>query len=176
MKRLQEEFKCECRLIDLKQEYPGLVGEERWAIVSELTEAELLRKYPEEIRSYTPFVCLSAEQAEVIRDFERNEDKFRKRWRKEDFYGYEEGASECFHRELVVEDYWEKQEENEARREEVRRLHKALSHLTLKQKERIVKHCVHEKSSRTIGQEEQVSYQVVDRSIEAAVKKLKKYF
>ena len=40
----QEQFKRECRLIDLRYEYYGYVGKEKWAIVSELSEKEILKK------------------------------------------------------------------------------------------------------------------------------------
>lgn len=45
-----DQFKLDCKIINLKYEYPGYKGDIRWAIVSELTEEELLAKYPEEIK------------------------------------------------------------------------------------------------------------------------------
>ena len=173
----QEQFKRECRLINLRYEYYGYAGKEKWAIVSELSEKEILKKYPEEIKDYAPFVLLSIEQGEAIGDFNRNEDKFRKRSvNNEDAYGYDEGLSECFHRELIAEDYWEKQERMDMQRQEATCLRKALSELTPKQRKRVMQHYVQGKSSRSIGREENVSYQVIDRSIHAAVKKMKKRF
>lgn len=173
----QEQFKKECRIINLKYEYYGYVGKEKWAIVSELTEKEIIQKYPEEVKPYMPFVPLSIEQGEVIGNFNRNEDKFRKRAvNNEDAYGYDEGVSEYFHKELIAEDYWERQEKIEIQRVEFERLYKALSVLTPKQRERILQHYVQGKSSRSIGKEENVSYQVIDRSIHAAMEKMKKYF
>lgn len=173
----QEQFRKECRVINLKYEYYGYVGNEKWAIVSKLTEQEIIQKYSDEIKPYMPFVLLSIEQGEVIGDFNRNEDKFRKRAvNNEDAYGYDEGVSEFFHKELIVEDYWESQENRETQREEFERLYKALSVLTPKQRERVLQHYVQGKSSRSIGKEENVSYQVIDRSIHAAMKKIKKYF
>ena len=62
----QEQFKKECRIINLRYEYYGYIGNEKWAIVSELTEREIIKKYPEEIKGYTPFVLLSIEQGEAI--------------------------------------------------------------------------------------------------------------
>lgn len=173
----QEQFKKECRLINLRYEYNGYIGNEKWAIVSELTEQEIIKKYPEEIKGYTPFVLLSVEQGEAIGDYNRNEDKFRKRSvNNEDAYGYEEGLTECFHKELITGDYWEEQERMETQRIEFECLHKAMLELTPKQKKRITQHYVQGKSSRKIGMEENVSYQVIDRSIHAAVKKMKKCF
>ena len=73
-------------------------------------------------------------------------------------------------------DYWEEQERMETQRIEFECLHKAMLELTPKQKKRITQHYVQGKSSRKIGMEENVSYQVIDRSIHAAVKKMKKCF
>ena len=57
----QEQFKRECRIINLRYEYYGYAEEEKWAIVSELSENEIITKYPEEIKIYEPFVLLSVE-------------------------------------------------------------------------------------------------------------------
>lgn len=173
----QEQFRKECRVINLKYEYYGYVGNEKWAIVSKLTEQEIIQKYSDEIKPYMPFVLLSIEQGEAIFDFNRNEDKFRKRAvNNEDVFGYDDGLSEYFHKELIAEDYWERQERIKIQKVEIERLYKALSALTPKQRERVLQHFVQGKSSRSIGKEENVSYQVIDRSIYAAMKKMKKYF
>lgn len=75
----EELFPTECKLINLKYEHKGYTGTEKWAIVTELTEKELFEKYSDVISRYTPFVLLSVEQGKVISDFEKNEDKHRKR-------------------------------------------------------------------------------------------------
>lgn len=173
----QEQFKKECRIINLRYEYYGYMGNEKWAIVSELTKQEITKKYQKEIKGFTPFVLLSIEQGEAIIDYNRNEDKFRKRSiNNEDAFGYEEGLTESFHKELITEDYWAELERMETQRIEIEYLHKAMLELTPKQKKRITQHYVQGKSSRSIGREENVSHQVIDRSIHAAVKKMKEYF
>lgn len=50
---LDEQFKCDCKVINLSYEYPGYTGEEKWAIITDLTEEELIEKY-EEIRCLLP--------------------------------------------------------------------------------------------------------------------------
>ena len=37
----QEQFKKECRIINLRYEYYGYTGNEKWEIVSEMTEREI---------------------------------------------------------------------------------------------------------------------------------------
>ena len=65
------------KVINLKYEYEGYEGSEKWAIISELSEEELFGLYPDEMRRYSPFVLLSVEQGKVISDFKANEDKHR---------------------------------------------------------------------------------------------------
>lgn len=75
----EELFSTECKLINLKYEYQGYTGTEKWAVVSELSEKELFEKYPDVISRYTPCVLLSVEQGEVIAEAKRNDDKYEKR-------------------------------------------------------------------------------------------------
>ena len=44
---LDEQFKYDCKVINLSYEYPGYTGEEKWAIITDLTEEELSKKYEE---------------------------------------------------------------------------------------------------------------------------------
>ena len=83
------------KVINLKYEYEGYGGNEKWAIISELSEKELYGLYPDEMRRYSPFLLLSVEQGKAIADFKLNEDKYRKRSiNNEDYFGYSEGLTE----------------------------------------------------------------------------------
>ena len=64
----EELFARDCKLINLKYEYDGYTGTEKWAVITELTEEELWDKYPDIISRYTPFVLLSMAQGKVIID------------------------------------------------------------------------------------------------------------
>ena len=57
---LDEQFKYECKVINLSYEYPGYTGKEKWAIITDLTEKELIEKYDEIIRLFFCFLCLAA--------------------------------------------------------------------------------------------------------------------
>ena len=46
----EELFAKDCKLMNLKYEYDGYTGTEKWAVVTELTEEELWDKYPDVIR------------------------------------------------------------------------------------------------------------------------------
>ena len=58
----EELFAKDCKLINLKYEYNGYTGDERWAIITELSVKELWEKYPLVIERYSPFVHLSIAQ------------------------------------------------------------------------------------------------------------------
>jgi hypothetical protein len=75
----EELFAKDCKLINLRYEYKGYTGTEKWAIVTELTEEELLVKYPDVIRQYTPFILLSMAQGEVITEYQNYEARERMR-------------------------------------------------------------------------------------------------
>ena len=110
----EELFAKDCKLINLKYEYNGYTGDERWAIITELSVKELWEKYPLVIERYSPFVHLSIAQGEVINDANRNEDKYAKRSsRTLDCYGYDDEMSSQFHKELAImfDDPFERAEE-----------------------------------------------------------------
>lgn len=110
----EELFAKDCKLINLKYEYNGYTGDEKWAIITELSVKELWEKYPLVIERYSPFVHLSIAQGEVIDDANRNEDKYAKRSsRTLDCYGYDDEMSSQFHKELAImfDDPFERAEE-----------------------------------------------------------------
>ena len=182
----EELFAKDCKLINLRYEYTNYIGKEKWAVVTELTEKELRKKYPDIIKRYTPFVLLSMAQGEVINEADRNDDKYEKRAKRTlDVYGYEDDISEQFHRELITPfaDPFEQAEEErleiekeQLRRMEIAKVRKVLEMMKPIQKERLCKIVLLGLSSRKIAQEEGVNYSAVDKSIAAAIKNFKKYY
>lgn len=182
---LKEEFQSECKVINLKYEYKGYSGKEQWAIVTELSEKELLEKYAEELKSYIPFVLLSEEQGKVIFKSRRNDQKHKMRKaRAADAFSYEDGVIEYFHKELIsytdpVEEKEAIQEEQEKERLkalEIEKVRTALSLLKPIQRDRLVKNVCLNLSSRKIALQEGVNYSSVDKSIHAAKKNFKKIY
>lgn len=178
---LKEEFQNECKVINLKYEYEGYIGEEQWAIISVLTEKELLEKYPDIVKRYMPFVLLSTAQGEAVYEFRRNESKFYKRsLNNEDAFGYDDELIGIFHSEVIVPDFIEQQitEEYEENRCQMKMklLDKALSSLTEKQYNYLISRYVANKSAREIAEAEGVSHQAIEKHLNAAVKKVKKIF
>jgi len=178
---LRERFQNECKVINLKYEYEGYIGEEQWAIISELTEKELFEKYPDIVKQYTPFVLLSVQQGKAVYKFRRNESKFYKRSKNnEDAFGYDDELIGIFHSEVIVPDFVEQQmtEEYEENRYQLKMklLDKALTSLTEKQYKYLIARYVANKSTREIAKEEGVSHQAIEKHLNAAIKKVKKIF
>ena len=182
----EELFAKDCKLINLRYEYTNYTGKEKWAVVTELTEKKLRKKYPDIIKRYTPFVLLSMAQGEVINESDRNDDKYEKRAKRTlDVYGYEDDISEQFHRELITPfaDPFEQAEEEQLeiekeqlRRMEIAKVRKVLEMMKPIQRERMIKAILLGMSSRKIAKEEGVYYSVVDKSIAAARKNFKKFY
>ena len=53
----EELFAKDCKLINLKYEYNGYTGDERWAIITELSVKELWEKYPLVIENSKSPLC-----------------------------------------------------------------------------------------------------------------------
>jgi len=174
---IRKSFREDCRVISLKYEYSNYIGEERYALVSDLSETELWEKYPEIVKSYVPFVLLTTEQGQVIAEYERNEDKFKKRQKREkDILSFACDEKERLHAKLIEEDFVAELERDEIWRSECKVLKEAFELLTTVQKRRIIQYCIHGKTLRAIAQEEGIYYSMVDKSVRAGLKKMKRYF
>lgn len=73
-------FKQECKIINLTIEYGRHTEDIRYAIITDLSEEELDSKYQEELSKYRPFIILSRAMGLAIREHQRNNEKFRKRF------------------------------------------------------------------------------------------------
>ncbi len=186
VKEQEKLFAKNCKVIDLRYEYSGYSGYEKWAIVSDLSEEELQNIYPDVICKYVPFIKLSVAQSEPIYESKRNNDKYEKRAKRTyDVYGYEDDLSEQFHKELITpfaDPFEEAEQEHIEQQKEWLRLQendkvkKALMMLKPIQRRRLIKVHLLGLNSRKIAIEEGVNYSSVDKSIAAAEKNFKKIF
>ena len=62
----------EYELINLEVEYPGIKGGVKWAVISDLSMDELMKRY-NELLIYTPVILLSQEQGEAFNRFFRSD-------------------------------------------------------------------------------------------------------
>lgn len=165
-------FTDELKLINLKYEYEAYTGTEEWAIITSLSEKELLEKYSDVIKSHSPYILLTMEQGNVIAEHQRNEAKHRMRSiRKGHAFDVNDGNFEEHHPELAVcEDLIEQIDTQD----KIKRLREILNRLPEVQKRRLIKHFFYSKSSREIAKEEGVNYSAVDKSIALGIKNLRK--
>lgn len=168
-----EEYSFEdyCRVINLKYEYPGYSDSVPWAIVSEMTEAELRTRFPEVIGSFSPFILLSPDEGEAMRIYDRQEDRYRKECLRHGVFF--EFNSEILPEEMLFstdEDPYELIVKNE----EQERIIQTLAVLTETQRRRIMLRFFEDMNLREIAAIEGVAHQDVDKSIKAGIKKLKK--
>ena len=130
-------FANDCKLINLRYEYHGYTGSEKWAIVTELAEEELWGKYPDIIRRYTPFILLSMAQGEVITEYQNYE--ARERMRRLLFghaFDINDGEFEVHHPELAVDT---DPIEEIMLKDNIKRLREVLCYLSETQKRRVFK-------------------------------------
>ena len=170
----QEQFNRECKLINLKYEYQGYKGTPQWAIVSEYSEKEIMEKYADVVCKFVPFVSLTIEQNEAFKEYNRIEDKFKKRDTRHRLpYDISDGQFEVHHPECISEpDYIEELE----LQENIQKLNIAISTLSDLQKSRLIKYFFEGKSFQDIASEEGVSKSTVSNSVYDTLKKLKKFF
>ncbi len=170
---LDEQFKNECEIINLKYEYPGYMGKEEWAIVTNLSEAELNCKYVDLINNYKPFVILSASFGQVRADYMRNEKKHAMRaTRSVEPFDYDDELCAAFHPELIVNNL----EDTIIKDESIQKVRLILLSLDEKQKGRLIKFFFDGKSTHQIALEEGTTHQAISKSIGNTLKKIKKLY
>lgn len=164
---LDQAFKAECKVIDLKREYAKYREEVRWGIATYLTEKELREKYSTIIKEYEPFVILTEEHARIMVQFHSNERKHKKRNTElGDAFGYEDGEFEKYHPEAVENPFDDGPD--------MSWLYKGIDKLAPSQRERIKKHFFDSMTCVEIAAEEGVSSQAVQQSIARSINFLKK--
>lgn len=165
---LDEQFKDECKIIDLKYEYSGYTGTERYAVITKLTEKEILEKYPEQIEPYIPFMVLSPSFGKVRDTYRRNEKKHQARAaRSVDAFSYNDEVIAAFHPELAGRTL----EQEYAR---ARFLLDIVQTLDEKQRRRVILYFFDGFTEREIAEMDGCSSAAIHYSIKLALKNLKK--
>lgn len=165
---LKEAFQNECKVINLKYEYEEYSGKEQWAVISELTEEEILEKYKPLVQEYIPFLVLPPMYGEVRQQFRRNENKHYMIMVRGHIYSLEEDLEE-HHLEAAVEDC----AAQVFAKEQSRELWKAINSLNEIQRKRLIAYYFEGKTYREIADEEGVDHKAVVRSVAIALKNLR---
>lgn len=169
---LEAAFAKDCKVINLKYEYPGFSEKTQWAIITDLTESEINTKYAGFIEKYMPYIVLTPEQGQTIHKFNQNEHKHEMRSKLfQDQYNATDELSGFFHPEMTVDNLFEKVN----LRIWTEKLRIAIARLTPIQQRRVYAYYFQGKTMREIAEDEGVGFTKIQKSIAAAVEKLKKY-
>ena len=173
---LEIAFAEECTVIFMAKEYPGYTGEVKCVILTELSEKELSMKYADILPIYFPYLVASSSLSEPIDNFNRNEDKYKKRMvRNTGLFALDDEA-EKHHQELCVPSVEELIEASRVRREIQVNVRNTLKKLTDKQRRRLIKHVIQKKTWKEIAEEEGCADRTVGFSIQSAKKKFQKFW
>ena len=165
---LIKEFEKDCKIIDLQKEYPQYQGTVKYAVISRLTEDELIRCYGQVLVQYQPYFVLSNDIGDVFHKYWKNENKYRMRYiRNTDGQGYREGTTEQYISELK-----DKFSEEQILSEYVKSL---LETLTPLEQERLIKRFYQERTLQDIADDYGCSARAIKYCIDFAIKKLKEF-
>lgn len=156
-------------IIDLVEEYRNENAEIKWAVVTDLTELELLHRFGEEIKNYSPYLILSVEQGEAIFSFHKNNEKFKWRYLHKEICGLSDEVVSIYRKDKYDEDQTEDMLRCAIRNEVLCR---SLNTLTEKQRKRIIHYYYDRMSEREIASYEGVDQKTVHESIIKGIKKL----
>lgn len=170
LSELSEQFKRECKVINMKNEYPGYEGIEVWGIITSLSPKQLYERFEKQIIPLEPFIVLPNYFDQIRTDFLRNERKHKKRAERSIcIFNYSEDT-ECHHPEILLT---LSPDEEIVIREGRKRVRAAIENLSPVQKRRIIKRFFQGKSLRKIAMEEGRSYAAVYESYLLALQNLK---
>lgn len=170
IQQLKEQFIQECTILDPNEEYPGYTGIEKHFIITTLSETELKSKYASLIEPFKPYLVLNKSFIDVRADFKRNEDKHKKRAKRtEDIYGYVDGETEIFHKELVLDELFD----DLVISIQTDSVYKAVEMLSRIQKERFFMYYIYGLSKRKIAEMHHVSHTAVNSSLTSAIKAIR---
>ena len=171
---LEKCFKEECTVINMNAEYPGNPSPIKWVIITGYSREELENKYAEVLTSYRPYEIASPEAKEIIADFNRNEDKHKKRQlRSISIFDLDEEVDAwCPAVPSFEEDLFAQMEKDETESQIVATVRYALGKLTETQRRRLLLYRLGEKSIRDIARIEGLQdHSAIFEGIKVAEKK-----
>ena len=176
---LERQFREECTVINMGLEYPGYSGPVKWVIITDYSRNELEAKYMEVLKRFSPYETCPASAKEAIVEFNRNEDKFKKRQlRGTSIFDLDETV-DC--RCPAVPSFVDQQEKAEQEEQEhnarVNGVREALSALTEIQLRRLCMYHLQKMTYQEIAAAEGIKdHKSIRESVKAAEKKFKKVF
>ena len=173
MENLMEKFINECMVINMKIEYEDYKGEVKFGIATSLCEKDLVCKYGDVLELYKPYILLPEEIGEIISDFRKNEDIYRKRYvRKHDMYDVTDTDFTNYHPECA----FRSAEDEYMHNKDLGVLRGVYETLTEIEKRRMDMYYYAGFTLREIADIEGTSLNAVNKSIRNGLKKLKNFW
>jgi RNA polymerase sigma factor (sigma-70 family) len=161
-----EEFTKYCKFLNCNEEYPGWTGEEKYIIISDMSEMEIRTRFGQIAEALSPFICMSRKCGEAVTGFATNIRKAQRHGSvtvdidcTDDF----ENLYESLQVSDFTADYWDRQIVCDA-----------ISHLSEVQQRRIRMRYFDDMKLSDIAEHEGVSVEAVSLSIDSAIEKMKK--
>ncbi len=171
---IDDKFTRDCKVIDLTYEYPRYTGNERYAIVTDLSEEELSDMYEDKLSEFRPYLLLSRAMGVAILLYQRNEDKYRKRYSRGEFIIECSQQDEIYFPELSVDgDQIERCLIKDVDDELIACFYEVYPHLTKFQLECFMRYIHSDKSIRQVADELGKDFKSVYKSIKSVEKKLR---
>ena len=175
----------EYQAVNLISEYGQKLDGCRYAVASRHDRETMEKMYGNRLNKFRPYIFLTREQYEPIKDSKRNTDRYHRReLRKHECYGFSEEMTEVANKcnffmteeekdalTLIIDVY-----EEIVYEEKKRVMHEAIESLTETQRRRVMLYYCDGKTFREIADMEDAALASVRDSINAAKKRLEKYF
>ena len=163
-----ESFKTKCNFFRCEEEYPGWTGNEKYIIVTDVPEQELLKEYPRMLSAMRPYLIVGTDYGKMRNDSYNAERRAKFFSAKSDAFGLND-ETENFHNELIDYSFSEKSTLS-------MELEEALNELTEIQRKRVIKYYFGRMTMEEIANSEGTVKSAVKKSLEQALAKLHKYF
>ena len=102
-----ETFKTKCNFFRCEEEYPGWTGNEKYIIVTDVPEQELLKEYPRVLSAMQPYLIVGTDYGKMRNDSYNAERRAKFFSAKCDAFGLND-ETENFHNELIDYSFSEK--------------------------------------------------------------------
>ena len=168
--KLKEQFNSLCEVINLHYEYTDYTGNEKYGIITKLTQEELQANFAELLDEYKPYILLNPSFAEVRNEYRRNEKKHEMRAMRGSLFSIDD-EFDVHHPECASNNIAEYIRDTEIDP----RLIEGLKALSPVQRKRFLAYSLYNISSREMAEIEGVSKTSINNSIVAAKEKLKKF-
>ena len=176
---LERQFREECTVINMELEYPGYTGSVKWIIITDHSKNDLEEKYMEVLAKVSPYEICPSSAKDAIAEYNRNEDKFRKRQlRNTSIFGLDETVDAmCPAVPSFVDEKEKAEQEEQEHTGRINAVREALCALTEVQHRRLCMYHLQNMTYQEIAAAEGVKdHKSVRESVKAAEKKFKKVF